>query len=171
MFEKLKQRLDEARASGGGLESQALLVPAVVPTTPQRIELVQSLSGMLQRLGITLEPLGTSALGVQAFPTFLFERGIDPAEFIGELVDRAEAEPQTFTQASGSTAEEAALHEVLDMMACKAAIKAGDQLSQQELAELLALREEIERSSNCPHGRPTALRLTIKELERQFGRS
>lgn len=171
MFEKLKQRLDEARASGGGLESQSLLVPAVVPTTPQRIELVQALSPMFQRLGIVLEPLGSTALGVQAFPTFLFERKVEPGEFIGELLDRAEAEPETFTQSSGSTAEEAALHEVLDMMACKAAIKAGDQMSQQELAELLALREEIERSSNCPHGRPTALRLTIKELERQFGRS
>ena len=65
---------------------------------------------------------------------------------------------------------EAALHEVLDMMACKAAIKAGDRLSDVELAELLHYRETIERSSNCPHGRPTSLRLSISDLEKQFGR-
>jgi DNA mismatch repair protein MutL len=57
------------------------------------------------------------------------------------------------------------------MMACKAAIKAGDRLSEEELRDLLTLRERVERSSNCPHGRPTSIRLTINELERRFGRS
>ena len=65
---------------------------------------------------------------------------------------------------------EAALHEVLDMMACKAAIKAGDKLTSQEIADLLKQRDKVERSSNCPHGRPTTLRLTIQDLEKQFGR-
>ena len=55
-------------------------------------------------------------------------------------------------------------------MACKAAIKAGDRLKPAEIEELLAYRETIERSSNCPHGRPTSLRLSIRDLERQFGR-
>jgi len=66
---------------------------------------------------------------------------------------------------------EAALHEVLDMMACKAAIKAGDRLTQHEIAELLAYRGRIERDTNCPHGRPTAVRLSIRDLERFFKRS
>jgi DNA mismatch repair protein MutL len=56
------------------------------------------------------------------------------------------------------------------MMACKAAVKAGDHMSDLELAELVKLRQEVERSSNCPHGRPTSIRLTIKELEKLFGR-
>jgi DNA mismatch repair protein MutL len=56
------------------------------------------------------------------------------------------------------------------MMACKAAIKAGDHMSDGELRDLLHLREEIERASNCPHGRPTSIRLTIRELEKRFGR-
>ena len=61
--------------------------------------------------------------------------------------------------------------ELLQMISCKAAVKAGDKLASEELAELLKYRETIERSSNCPHGRPTSLRLTIKELEKQFGRT
>ena len=68
------------------------------------------------------------------------------------------------------TDPEAALHETLDMMSCKAAIKAGDRLSEREIAELLSRREQVERSSNCPHGRPTTLRLTLAGLEKQFGR-
>lgn len=63
------------------------------------------------------------------------------------------------------------MRDVLDMMACKAAVKAGDRLSEDELAELLAMRERVERSSNCPHGRPTTVRLSLRELERLFGRS
>ena len=56
------------------------------------------------------------------------------------------------------------------MMACKAAIKAGDTLSETELAEILAQREQTERAASCPHGRPTTVRLTIEELEKLFDR-
>jgi DNA mismatch repair protein MutL len=71
----------------------------------------------------------------------------------------------------GPNAQESALHDVLDMMACKAAVKAGDRLSDAELTALLAQREHIERASNCPHGRPTTLRLSLRDLARQFKRT
>ncbi|MEL6200710.1 MAG: hypothetical protein AAFR09_11005, partial [Pseudomonadota bacterium] len=64
----------------------------------------------------------------------------------------------------------AALREVVDMMSCKAAVKAGDRLTPPELARLLELREEVERSSSCPHGRPTSIRLTLTDLEKLFHR-
>ena len=63
------------------------------------------------------------------------------------------------------------MHTVLDMMSCKAAVKAGDPLSPDELTALLAKRREIERSSSCPHGRPTTVRLTVKDLEKHFHRT
>jgi len=62
------------------------------------------------------------------------------------------------------------LDKVLNMAACKAAIKAGQKLSDGEIEQLLADKEIIEHSSRCPHGRPTAIRFTISELERQFKR-
>ncbi len=166
MFEKLKERL-----SSGSLESQRLLMPVIVDTTAQRVDLVEALSregGLLERLGIALEPAGPTAVSVQAFPTFLFDRKVDPKEFVDELLEKAEDE--NLAETGGADVEEGALHEILDMMACKAAVKAGDALSESELAELLLMREQVERSSNCPHGRPTAIRLTIRELEKQFGR-
>jgi DNA mismatch repair protein MutL len=50
-------------------------------------------------------------------------------------------------------------------------VKAGDSLSSTEIKSLLAMRESIERSTACPHGRPTSIRVARGELERRFGRS
>jgi len=158
MFEKLL-----ARVESEPLESQRLLTPAVVEGSAVRAEALELLKPMLGRLGIDIEPIGPASLGVFAFPTLLFERGVEPGSFVADLLDRTGAE------GLGSGNEEA-LHEVLDMMACKAAVKAGDRLSHDEIAELLAQRERVERSGSCPHGRPTTVRLTIDQLERLFHR-
>ncbi|MFG0283625.1 MAG: DNA mismatch repair endonuclease MutL [Phycisphaerales bacterium JB039] len=159
MFELLVARIAEA----GDLESQRLLVPAPVPMTQAQAEKLEALAPLLKRIGIEAEPLGPRALGVQAFPSFLFERGVEAEEFVRELLEKAERDELV-------PDSEEALREVLDMMSCKAAVKAGDRLTGEDLEALLALRERVERSSNCPHGRPTSVRLTIRDLERLFGR-
>lgn len=167
MYEKISERL-----ATGAMESQRLLVPETVEATVARVDLVESLGALLERLGIDATPAGPRSVSVHAFPTFLFDKKVEPGAFVGELLERAEADGWDRTVGDGSaSAREEMLHEIVDMMACKAAIKAGDRLSEQELDELLAMRDRVERSSNCPHGRPTAIRLTIRELERQFGRS
>ncbi len=164
MFEALRDRL-----ARGELESQRLLMPAVVSVSPQRLEALARVENLFARLGITAEPMGPSSLGVHSFPTFLFDRGVDAGEFVADVLERAEAEK--WGDSPDAAGDEAALHEVLDMMACKAAVKAGDSLAPAELDALLALREHVERSSNCPHGRPTSIRLSIHELEKRFGRT
>jgi DNA mismatch repair protein MutL len=63
------------------------------------------------------------------------------------------------------------LDELLHMMACKAAIKAGDRLSPDEVAALVAQRHLVQDSHHCPHGRPTALVFTREELDKQFKRT
>ena len=166
MFEKLLNRVQH-----GHLESQRLLVPIIFRATRRQMETLESLSaprGLLERIGIVLEPAGPDSLACHSFTTLLFERGVDAGDFCLELLDKAGVETAAGT-AAGSNMEEA-LRDVLDMMACKAAIKAGNHLSELELAELLALRDTVERSSNCPHGRPTSIRLSIRDLERLFGR-
>ncbi|MDQ7012588.1 MAG: DNA mismatch repair endonuclease MutL [Planctomycetota bacterium] len=164
LHERVMFEILYARVSEGVLESQQLLTPAVVEATPERIERLGELAALLAKIGIVAEPMGPRTVGVRSFATLLFERGVDPVEFMQELLDKADRE--RFVPDS-----EEALREVLDMMACKAAVKAGDRMSDDELRALLELRGEVERSSNCPHGRPTSVRLTISELERLFGRS
>ena len=62
------------------------------------------------------------------------------------------------------------LAELLHMVACKAAVKAGQPLSPPEIAALLERRHLVADSHHCPHGRPTALVFTKADLEKQFGR-
>jgi DNA mismatch repair protein MutL len=62
------------------------------------------------------------------------------------------------------------LDELLHMMSCKAAIKAGDRLSPEEINALLEQRQLCQDAHHCPHGRPTALEFTREELDRRFKR-
>ena len=62
------------------------------------------------------------------------------------------------------------LNDLLSLMACHGAVRAGDRLSGDEIAVLLARRELAQDSHHCPHGRPTMLRFSRHELERQFKR-
>ncbi|MEZ6192498.1 MAG: hypothetical protein R3C45_14575, partial [Phycisphaerales bacterium] len=165
MFETLRKRV---LGEGKPLESQRLLMPVIVDADAERQGMLEEMQPLLTKIGVELSPIGPDAVAVQAFPSFLFERNVEPVTFINDLLDKAEAGQLDL---SNPNAEEAALHEVLDMMSCKAAVKAGDKMSEDELSALLAKRHEIERSSNCPHGRPTTLRLTLKDLEKQFGRA
>lgn len=164
MFEKLLARVTgPGESSGAGLERQQLLTPIVIESDRDTVGALEELAPLFDRLGFEIAALGPKSVGVRAVPTFLVSRGVEPGAFVEELLDKAVEEG--FTPDS-----EEALHEVLDMMACKAAIKAGDRLSDDEMDELLRLRESVERSGSCPHGRATTVRLTIAELERLFDR-
>lgn len=151
-----------ARVTGGPLESQRLLIPIPLRASQRQIDLLEQVQPLLENLGIEVTVAGPDSVAVLAFPTFLHR--LDPGEFVRELLERGEQELLDLTQ-------EQLLHEVLDMMACKAAIKAGDPLTAGEITALLARKDLVERSSNCPHGRPTTLRLSLRDLEKQFKRT
>ena len=157
MFERLRERTLSAP-----LESQALLSPRIEPATALEVERLEEARPLLERLGFDVRAGGPRSLVVHAEPVFLIERGVDPVEVLREWLGRDEFD------AAGDG--EAVLAEVLDMMACKAAVKAGDALSEREIAELLKQLDAIERATNCPHGRPTAMRIPWREIERRFGR-
>jgi DNA mismatch repair protein MutL len=157
MYEELRARL-----SNGPLESQKLLIPLALPASSRQVAMLEQIQPMLARLGIEVSPFGPDSVAVQAFPTFLEK--LDPAKFVEELLERGEQELLDLH-------DEELLHEILDMMACKAAVKAGDPLSPAEVEALIARRDLVERSSNCPHGRPTTLRLSLRDLEKQFKRT
>ena len=63
------------------------------------------------------------------------------------------------------------LDELLHMISCKAAIKAGDRLSAEEVSALIEKRQVVQDSHHCPHGRPTSLIFTREELDRRFKRT
>lgn len=159
MFNKLKARV----TGNGAIEQQALLMPIVLEVPGSIVDVFDEIEPLLERIGVEAAPLGPQSVGVQSVPSFLLSRNVEPEGFMRELFERIDGDG--FVPNS-----EEALHEVLDMMACKAAIKAGDVLSDEELGAIMQLRRDTERSGSCPHGRPTTVRLTIEELEKLFDR-
>ncbi len=157
LYEELRQRLETHR-----LAAQRLLIPPVVRVPADRLEALELHAETLAHLGLELAAAGPNSVALHAVPTVLLAR-VDPEQFVRDLLDR-------LAEHAAHPRPDTLLHELLDMLACKAAVKAGDPLTPEEIAALLARRTTAERSSHCPHGRPTTLRLTLRDLERQFQR-
>jgi len=157
IYEKLHNQLQQ-----GKLLSQRSLIPEIIDVTAEQMALIEHSRGLLEDLGILLEPFGPSSVAVQGFPVLL-ER-LSPVAFIADLLD-------TLAAQSGPLSREEIYHDILDMMACKAAVKAGNPLDDAEIEALLSRLDTVDRSGNCPHGRPTTIRLSLAQLEKQFKRS
>ncbi len=157
MYETLRQR-----AGSGPLESQRLLLPETFEVTDAQADAIESHSDVIARLGLELVPFGPRTYAIQAFPTML--KKVSPLDFIQDLIDFLASQKATLTP-------EDMLNEVLNMTACKAAIKAGQKLTDSEIQQLLADRQRYESTTRCPHGRPTTITFSISELEKQFKRT
>jgi DNA mismatch repair protein MutL len=157
LYNDLRRRLTEGRLAG-----QRMLIPQTLAVTGGEKAVLESCAELLERLGIEVAPFGPDSVAVQQFPSLLAHRGVEATAFLRELLDKL-SEDET-------TDSERLLEDILEMMACKAAVKAGQPLTAEEMDSLLRRREEAEKASSCPHGRPTTIKLTLKDLERQFKR-
>ena len=157
LYEKLRHRVSQNR-----LESQRLLLPESFEVTDAQASVVETHADLISRLGIELTPFGPKSYAIQAFPTILGK--VSPAAFMQDMMD-------LLIEKSGRLSSQDLLDEVLSMAACKAAIKAGQKLTDTEIRQLLEDRRHFESTSRCPHGRPTTISFSIGELEKQFKRT
>ncbi|MSR68813.1 MAG: DNA mismatch repair endonuclease MutL [Phycisphaerales bacterium] len=164
MFQEIR-----ARIGAGDLMTQQLLVPATADVPPEALARLEVLAPLFARLGIEAVAAGPRSIAVHAFPVFLAGRGVQAATFVARALTNDQLASACESNDSAAL-RESAISDVLDMMACKAAIKGGDRLSQAEIARLLAARSETDRATNCPHGRPTSVRIPLADIERRFGR-
>jgi len=163
LHERLLYEKFKAAVEVGGLEVQPLLVPEKVDLAPAELELVHEHMGTLERAGMKIEPFGGSTVIVTSKPALA---GDTPAAaIVREVLDRLSA-----TAASGGGTS-VLVDEVLHGLACRAAIKAGDRLSQAEVDALVRDRRIVPEAHHCPHGRPTSLTLSRQDLDRQFRRT
>ena len=139
-------------------EQQALLMPEVVELAPRVWAAIQDRLPDLAAAGYDAEPFGDGALLVRAVPAAL--AGRDP---LGTLRSAADALADEAPVADWRT-------RLADLFACHTAVRAGDSLTQEEMAALLDRLGEAELCQACAHGRPTAILLSHGQLAREFGR-
>jgi DNA mismatch repair protein MutL len=156
MYEHLRNRVLE-----GAVESQKLLVPETIDLSARETSLLLEQQELLQQLGFGIEEFGGNTVLLTSYPVLLSRA--DLVQVVRDMAEQFDRPGQTPTRRD-------TLDELLHMMSCKAAIKAGQRLSNEEMESLLAQRHLIDDAHHCPHGRPTALVLSRAELDRQFGR-
>ena len=154
-----RQLYEKLAANYGNVPSQLLLQPAAIDLSAEEKQALLENQPLLENAGLDVADFGGSTVLLRAVPA-----DVEPQNAEDLLV-----ESPTAAQGQPGRAERA--HRVvLHSISCRAAIKAGDKSSPQEL---MALAEKIlsgEVPPFCPHGRPCVLKLTRKELEKQFGR-
>ena len=156
LFERITARL-----TGGRLESQRLLVPMLVELPPGGRQAIAAHAADLDRLGFELEEFGGGTLRVSAFPALLRREDCEAA--IRALAEDLEGLDR------GARVEDA-LKRIAATMACHAAVKANDPLTPEKMAHILEELRQTSYSTICPHGRPVMLRLTKREIEKNFQR-
>ena len=139
---------------------QELLTPTTFAPAPEEREILLSQAELLGRFGFEVEEFGTNALAVRSAPDYLDAGDIEPA--LSELARRL--------RLAGTADPAGARDELLHTMACKAAIKGGWHSGRPELEEVARL-VMTGAVKYCPHGRPVAIELTKKQLEKQFRRA
>ncbi len=157
LYEQLRMKT-ESRT----LESQQLLVPEPLDLTPAEAAAALDSRDLLAQIGIQVEPFGGDTVLMTSYPAML--ANMRPAELLRQVL-----EPLMSGGKEPSARE--LLDELLHMIACKAAIKAGDKLSAEEITALLEQRYHYQDTHHCPHGRPTALYFSREQLDKMFKRT
>lgn len=141
--------------------SQYLSPPIVLNLSMQEAQLLQTHMDLFQGIGFEIEEFGGDSYAIRAVPDNLFS--IAKKDLLIEMLD-ALSEEISSKEAPDMIAEKIA------SMSCKAAVKGNSRLSAAEVDTLIGELLELENPYHCPHGRPTIIAMTKRELEKKFKR-
>ena len=154
-YEKMKRQ----RQKNGNLQSQRLLIPVTFAASHEECAALADHADALAGFGLELSDMGGNTLAVRAVPAMLGKADVVSLakDVLGELAQVG----------SSQTIEEHENH-ILATMSCHGSVHAGRQLTLPEMNALLRDMENTPRSNQCNHGRPTWVKLTLKELDALF---
>jgi len=152
-FEKLIEKY------GRRIDKQALLRPYVPELSPHQLYLLRENEDALRDMGFDIERLGEDGYIIRAIPVVF--HGMMGEEEITEVIER-------LVEESGKKEERITI--LFSTAACKASIKAGEKLSYEGMREIVEGLKNAKIPYTCPHGRPTMIRLSNKEIEKRFKR-
>ncbi len=157
VYERIKAALREGR-----IESQHLLIPAIVELTEEEADLLEAHADLFARAGLVLEGFGPGAVAVREIPVWLARENLDA--LMRDLASGA----RDF--AGDASILEDRLEAVAARIACYGSVRSGRRLSLDEMNALLRQMEATPNSGQCNHGRPTYVKLSRADIERLFGR-
>ncbi len=162
LYEELLLRREKHITAGS--PGQLLLVPVRVHVTDKEMACLTEEEEHFRSLGFEYEPFGGQSVVVRSVPagSRFEEISLDPAAALRAALDCLED-----AQRTGNTVEDT---EILHLVACKAAVKAHDRLSEDEIRLLLERLTTLTNPYHCPHGRPVAIKMSKTEIEKLFGR-
>jgi DNA mismatch repair protein MutL len=139
------------------VEVQGLLQPITIELSPREEEILRASKELLAEFGFTVELFGNRSYVIRAVPALMAKSNI--IELITALLDKlVRKEPNPWEE------------NIAQSLACHGAIRAGQQLSTEEMRELIKQLEQTKQPRACPHGRPTMIHLSSHQLEKEFGR-
>ncbi|MGI9399889.1 MAG: DNA mismatch repair endonuclease MutL [Rhizobiaceae bacterium] len=155
VYETLKKGLER------GISRQIMLVPEIIDLPAEDVSRLMEKADELFEFGLVIEAFGPGAIAVREVPSMLGE--VDIAGLIRDLLD----EISEWDSAEGLKER---LEQVASTMACHGSIRSGRILKPDEMNALLRSIESTPNSAQCNHGRPTFIELSLKDIERLFGR-
>jgi len=140
------------------VEVQGLLQPITIEFSPREEETLKASKEFLAEFGFTIELFGNRSYLIRAIPALVARANI--IEIISALLDSLASQERL------NPWEE----KIAQSLACHGAIRAGQQLDNEEMRELIKQLEQTKQPRACPHGRPTMIHLSAHQLEKEFGR-
>ena len=140
------------------VEVQGLLQPITIEFSPREDETMRASEEYLAEFGFTIEPFGNRSYLIRAIPAIV--AGANVIEIVSALLDSLASK-----DSPGPWEEK-----IAQSLACHGAVRAGQQLSNEEMRELIERLEHTKQPRACPHGRPTMIHLSLHRLEKEFGR-
>jgi len=153
LFEKILVQRSQQK-----IEIQGLLEPVNIELSPKQEEILKNKGELLGEFGFSLEPFGARSYLLRAVPAIMKEGNL--TEAVRELLDSLATEEEP------SERDE----KIAQSVACHSAVKAGHSLTAEEMRELIKQLEQSAQPRTCPHGRPTMIHLSSRQLEKEFGR-
>ena len=160
--ERLVYERFKAQVAENGVEKQGLLTPDIIELDDTDKDRLLEYTDTLSKLGLEIEPFGPNAIAVQTVPTLLGDR-TSTRKLIADLIDE-------LAEYDKADLLEEQINHILSTMACHGSVRSGRRLNAEEMNALLRQMEDTPLSGQCNHGRPTYVQLSLKEIERLFGR-
>lgn len=154
-YEKLNKQLLE-----GKNETQPLLVPLTIESTMSAVTQIDDINVLLSQIGITLEAFGNHTFIVRELPSWVCN--VEEEKFLQDMID-------LYMKNREVNIEKLRKHAIASM-ACHSSIRFNRNLTIEEMQCVVEDLKKCEQPFHCPHGRPTLIELTLKELEKDFYR-